>query len=119
LGVSLTDPMSGFFMMRRDVFEEVSPKLSTQGFKILLDIAMSTSGRLRVAELPYEFRDRLRGESKLDAKAALDFGALIVGKLTHDMLSYRFLLFCLVGLTGVAIHMTALETSVLLAGLSF
>ncbi len=119
LGVSLTDPMSGFFMIRREAFEEVSPKLSTQGFKILLDIAMSTRGALRVAELPYEFRDRLHGESKLDAKAALDFVALIVAKLTHDTLSYRFLLFCLVGLTGVAIHMTALEASIKLGSLQF
>src|SRR5262245_34353270 len=69
LGVSLSDPMSGFFMMQRQCFEDLAPKLSTQGFKILLDIAM-TSDKLRAAELPYEFRERQHGESKLDAKAA-------------------------------------------------
>ena len=119
LGVGLTDPMSGFFMMRRQAFEDVSPKLSTQGFKILLDIAMSTRRTVRVAEIPYEFRSRQYGESKLDAKAALDFVALIVGKLSHDALSYRFVLFCLVGLTGLVIHMAALEFSVQAAGLGF
>ena len=119
LGVSLSDPMSGFFMVRRQAFEDIAPKLSTQGFKILLDIAMSTRGALRVAELPYEFRNRQHGESKLDAKAALDFVALIIGKLSHDALSYRFVLFCLVGLTGVAIHMSALELSVKTGGLGF
>ena len=111
--------MSGFFMIRRQAFEDVAPKLSTQGFKILLDIAMSTRGALRIAELPYEFRNRQHGESKLDAKAALDFVALIIGKLSHDALSYRFVLFCLVGLTGIAIHMSALELSVKAGGLGF
>jgi dolichol-phosphate mannosyltransferase len=119
LGVKLTDPMSGFFMIRRQAFEDVAPKLSTQGFKILLDIAMSTRNTLRVAELPYKFRSRLHGESKLDAKAALDFAALIVGKLSHDALSYRFVLFCLVGLTGIAVHMSALQLSIQAGGLRF
>jgi dolichol-phosphate mannosyltransferase len=119
LGVTLTDPMSGYFMIRREAFEDVAPKLSSQGFKILLDIAMSTRGTLRFAEVPYEFRIRQHGESKLDAKAALDFAALIVGKLSRDALSYRFVLFCLVGLTGVAVHMSALELSVQAGGLSF
>jgi len=119
LGVTLSDPMSGFFMMRRQAFEDVAPKLSTQGFKILLDIAMSTRGTLRVAELPYEFRNRQHGESKLDAKAALDFVALIIGKLSHDALSYRFVLFCLVGLTGIAIHMSVLQLLVNAFALSF
>ena len=119
LGVTLSDPMSGFFMMRRQAFEDVAQKLSTQGFKILLDIAMSTRGTLRVTELPYEFRNRQHGESKLDAKAALDFVALIIGKLSHDALSYRFVLFCLVGLTGIAIHMSVLQMAVDAFALSF
>ena len=119
LGVDLTDPMSGFFMIRRPVFEELAPKLSSQGFKILLDIVASARGRLRVAELPYEFRSRLYGESKLDGKAALDFIALIIAKLTHDLLSSRFLLFCLVGLTGVAFHMVVLRVGVETVGLHF
>jgi len=119
LGVGLTDPMSGFFMIRRQAFEDVAPKLSTQGFKILLDIAMSARGALRISEIPFEFRSRQHGESKLDTKAALDFVALIVGKLSHDVLSYRFVLFCLVGLTGIAVHMSALQLAVQSAGLSF
>jgi dolichol-phosphate mannosyltransferase len=118
LGVGLSDPMSGFFMMRRQSFEDLAPRLSTQGFKILLDIAM-TGHKLRVAELPYEFRERQHGESKLDAKAALDFIALIVGKLSYDLLPYRFVLFCFVGLTGVAIHMATLQASVQLGKAQF
>lgn len=107
LKVELSDPMSGFFMLRRAVVEEAAPLLSSQGFKILLDIVTSKPG-LRFVELPYTFRERQHGESKLDARIALDFIALLFAKRISDAVSFRFLMFCLVGLTGVAIHMLAL-----------
>ena len=109
LGVTLSDPMSGFFMIRRERFEELAPRLTTQGFKILLDIAATARGSLRIAELPFVFAQRQHGESKLDTRVALDFVALIVAKLTNDAVSFRFLLFCLVGFTGIAIHMATLQ----------
>src|SRR5436305_15132683 len=112
LGVTLSDPMSGFFMMRRHRFEELAPQLSSQGFKILLDIVATARGSLRVAELPFVFAERRHGESKLDTRVALDFAALILAKLTNDTVSFRFLLFCLVGLTGIAIHMAVLQVVV-------
>ena len=46
-GVKVADPMSGFFMIRRDRFEQLAPQLSTQGFKILLDIVATARGELR------------------------------------------------------------------------
>jgi len=119
LNVDLTDPMSGYFMIRRHTFEKLAPKLSLQGFKILLDIATTAHGRLRIAELPYNFRGRAYGESKLDAKAAIDFIALLISKLTNDFASYRFLEFCLVGLTGIAVHMSILEFAVKVGTLPF
>lgn len=120
LNVKLTDPMSGFFMIRRAVVEELAPSLSAQGFKILLDIVATARGALRVAELPFIFRERLNGESKLDSRVALDFVALLVAKLTGDAVSFRFLLFCMVGLTGVGIHMATLLTTLdLWPGLRF
>jgi dolichol-phosphate mannosyltransferase len=119
LGVELSDPMSGFFMMRRERFEALSPQLSSQGFKILLDVVATARGKLRIAELPYVFRERVHGESKLDSRVALDFVALLVAKLTNDAVSFRFLLFCLVGLTGIAIHMSMLEVAYNMIGLSF
>jgi len=119
LGVALTDPMSGFFMIRRDVFEKIAPSISTQGFKILLDILATAGGRLRAVELASTFRQRLHGESKLDSKIALDFAALVTAKLTHDSVSPRFLLFCLVGLTGIAVHLSTLIAVVMLTTLSF
>ena len=97
LRVKIADPMSGFFMIRRDRFEQLAPQLSTQGFKILLDIVATARGELRVKEIPYTFGSRLHGESKLDSMVALDFLGLVLAKLTHDVVSLRFLLFAMVG----------------------
>ena len=119
LGIDLTDPMSGFFMIRRDAFEPLAPSISSQGFKILLDILASKPGSLRVIELPTAFHQRRYGESKLDSKIALDFAALVTAKLTNDAVSARFLLFCLVGLTGLAVHLSALSVATTLAALPF
>jgi dolichol-phosphate mannosyltransferase len=119
LRVELSDPMSGFFMLRRTAVEELAPTLSSQGFKILLDIVASARGALRIAELPYVFRERQHGESKLDARIVLDFFALVLSKVTNDAVSFRFLMYCMVGLTGVAVHMAALTVAVDVAGLAF
>ncbi len=119
LGVTLSDPMSGFFMIRRERFEELAPRLTTQGFKILLDVAATARGTLAIAELPFVFAERQHGESKLDTRVALDFVALIVAKLTNDTISFRFLLFCLVGFTGIAIHMATLQFALDVMALGF
>jgi dolichol-phosphate mannosyltransferase len=108
LRVKIADPMSGFFMIRRDRFEQLAPQLSTQGFKILLDIVASAHGELRVTEIPYSFSSRLHGESKLDSMVALDFLGLVLAKLTRDTVSLRFLLFAMVGSIGVFVHFAAL-----------
>jgi len=118
LGIDLTDPMSGHFMIRRDALEAIAPSLSTQGFKILLDILATARGSLRTIELPSTFRERQHGESKLDSKIALDFAALVTAKLTNDAVSARFLLFCMVGLTGIGIHLSILS-ALLITNLSF
>ncbi|HET6197581.1 MAG TPA: glycosyltransferase family 2 protein [Acetobacteraceae bacterium] len=110
--VELSDSGSGFYMIRRDVVEEIAPRLSSQGFKLLLDIMTTARGTLRAAELPYTFRERQHGESKLDSHVVLDFAALLVAKFTNDAVSFRFLMFCFVGLTGVVIHMAALQVAI-------
>jgi dolichol-phosphate mannosyltransferase len=108
LRVEIADPMSGFFMIRRDRFEQMAPQLSTQGFKILLDIVATAHGELRIQEIPYSFGSRLHGESKLDSMVALDFLGLVLAKLTHDVVSLRFLLFAMVGSIGVFVHFATL-----------
>jgi dolichol-phosphate mannosyltransferase len=108
LGVAVADPMSGFFMIRRDRFEQLAPKLSTQGFKILLDIVATAHGELKTVEVPFTFGSRLHGESKLDSMAALDFLGLVLAKFTNDAISLRFLLFAMVGGTGLFVHLGTL-----------
>jgi dolichol-phosphate mannosyltransferase len=108
LRVEIADPMSGFFMIRRDRFEQLAPKLSTQGFKILLDVVATAEGDLDVIEVPYSFGSRLHGESKLDSMVALDFLGLVLAKLTNDTVSLRFLLFALVGSLGLFVHFAVL-----------
>jgi dolichol-phosphate mannosyltransferase len=108
LRVKIADPMSGFFMIGRERFEQLAPQLSTQGFKILLDIVATARGELRVKEIPFTFGSRLHGESKLDSMVALDFLGLVLAKLTHDVVSLRFLLFAMVGSIGLFVHLATL-----------
>ncbi len=108
LRVKVADPMSGFFMIRRERFEQLAPQLSTQGFKILLDIVATARGDLSIKEVPYSFGSRLHGESKLDSMVALDFLGLVLAKLSGDVVSLRFLLFAMVGSTGLFVHLAAL-----------
>ncbi|HEX3117125.1 MAG TPA: glycosyltransferase family 2 protein, partial [Bradyrhizobium sp.] len=108
LRVQIADPMSGFFMVRRDRFERLAPKLSVHGFKILLDLVATAHGDLRAVEIPYTFGARQHGESKLDSMVALDFIGLVLAKLTNDIVSLRFILFAMVGGIGLVVHLTTL-----------
>jgi dolichol-phosphate mannosyltransferase len=117
-GVNVRDPMSGFFLMRRDILDELAPRLSIEGFKILLDILMTGRGRLRVAELPYQFKPRLFGASKLDVRNGLDFVGLLVSKATDGTVPPRLFSFMLVGLSGVGVQLGCLWQGLTL-GLSF
>jgi dolichol-phosphate mannosyltransferase len=119
LRVEIADPMSGFFMIRRDRFEALAPQLSTQGFKILLDVVATAHGALRVKEIPYTFGSRLHGESKLDSMVALDFLGLVLAKLTRDVISLRFLLFAMVGSLGVIVHFAGLYVALRIFRLPF
>jgi dolichol-phosphate mannosyltransferase len=106
--VRLTDPLSGFFMLRKDVFYDLSPRLYGKGFKILLDIFASAKRPLNFIEVPLMFGTRHSGESKLDSTVALEFIGLLFHKLFGKVLPVRFILFCLVGLTGVGVHLLML-----------
>lgn len=118
LSVPLSDPMSGFFMMRRDRFDAVAPKLSPVGFKILLDIVATAGPGLRVAEQSYVFGKREQGESKFNVQIGLEFLGLLLAKLTGDLVDPRFIFFALVGTTGLAVHLVVLKLA-LLSGPNF
>ena len=115
---SISDPMSGFFMIRAEALESCVRRLSGKGFKILLDIVASAPDRLGVAEVPYTFRERLHGESKLDSLVIWDFGMLLAEKTVGRYVPVRFLAFSLVGGAGVAVHMAVLA-SLRTAGIEF
>jgi dolichol-phosphate mannosyltransferase len=115
----IADPMSGFFMLRRTVFERVMRGLSTQGFKILLDILATAETPLRIQEIPYQFRQRLAGESKLDTLVAWEFAMLLADKLVGHIVPVRFLLFAVIGGLGVFVHMGVLAAGLKLGTLSF
>ena len=114
-GQPISDPMSGFFLMCREVFDEVAPSLSNEGFKILLDIIVSArrararrGKELRVGEVPYTFRPRHAGESKMSSIVVVQFLGLVLSKMTGGLLPTSFLLFGLVGGLGVFVHMGTL-----------
>ncbi len=111
VGTPLSDPMSGFFMMRRDRFDELAPRLSPVGFKILLDIATTGGGRLRIAEQPYHFGERFDGESKFNAQIGVEFLGLLLAKMSGDLVDPRFIFFALVGAIGLVVHLVALRLS--------
>jgi len=108
LGIEITDPTSGYFSTRREIVDVLAPELAVDGFNMLLDVVSTKHMPLKVAEVAYRFRARQHGESKLDTRIALDFAALILSRLTSNLLPQRFLLFCIVGITGIFVHIVVL-----------
>jgi len=108
LKTSLSDPMSGFFVLRRSVFEESVRRMTGKGFKILLDLVLSIGRPLQIREFPYEFRERRHGESKLDVVVALEYLYLLLDKSIGRFVPVRFILYVFAGLTGFVIHLAIL-----------
>lgn len=121
LKTRVTDPMSGFFLIRRDLVQAAAPRLSTEGFKVLFDIIASSPRPLKIIEMPYKFADRADGDSKMDSRVVLDYLGLLTSKLSHDMISPRILTFLLVGASGVGVHLGVLRALLFLdfAGAQF
>ena len=105
----MTDPMSGFFLIRREAFDTAVRNLSGQGYKILLDIVASAKPPLKVAEVPYTFRNRTHGDSKLDSAVTWEYLMLIADKLVGPFVPVRFVMFIAVGGIGVILHMAVLS----------
>jgi dolichol-phosphate mannosyltransferase len=119
LKADLKDPMSGFFMLRRELIDEVAHDLSAIGFKILLDIFVSAKRPLRFKELPYTFRTRLAGESKLDNVVAWQYIAMLLDKSVGRYVPVRFIAFASIGGLGVFVHMAVLSLVFLVLGETF
>ena len=108
LGVTLKDPMSGFFMLRREAFMAAVHNLSSMGFKILLDIVVSSPRKLSFTEIPFTFGLRHAGESKLDARVAWDYLLMLADKSLGRYLPTALISFGAVGSLGVMVHLFVL-----------
>jgi dolichol-phosphate mannosyltransferase len=117
--IDITDPMSGFFMIERELFRETVYHLCGKGFKILLDLLSSAKNVVRPIEIPYTFRSRLAGESKLSFSIILEFAILLLDKTFGKIVPYRFILFVLVGCLGAILHLTILGSLFVGARVSF
>jgi dolichol-phosphate mannosyltransferase len=115
----IADPMSGFFMLRREAFESAMRRLSGQGFKILLDLLASAPRPIPFKELHYDFRPRQHGESKLDTMVAWEFGMLIADKMIGHLVPVRFALFAFIGCIGLLIQLAVLWAALTFASLGF
>lgn len=115
----LSDPMSGFFIVDRRFFEEVVYRLSGVGFKILVDLVASSRRPVRFAEVPYKFRNRERGESKLDINVGLEYLQLLMDKMTGQVIPSRFVMFGIVGGLGFGVHVSILALLYYVSGVPF
>jgi dolichol-phosphate mannosyltransferase len=111
--------MSGFFIVDRKFFEEVAHRLSGVGFKILVDLISSSKRPVRFGEIPYRFRPRAGGESKLDVNVGVEYLTLLLDKAIGDLIPVRFVLFGTVGAIGLVVHLAVLGVLQFWAGLAF
>lgn len=109
LRATISDPMSGYFAVRREVVRVALPRMSSIGFKVLMDMIASHPAPLRIAEIPYTFATRLHGESKFDLRVAQEFAVLLLEKMFGRFLPIRFLMFAAVGALGLGVHLAVLR----------
>lgn len=102
--IKLTDSLSGFFVIKNNFFKKIHSKLSSSGFKILLDIIISSKGNLKMKEIEFKFNKRKKGYSKLDSKVTIDFIYLIIDKLIGKIIPARYILYSFVGSIGIIFH---------------
>ncbi len=107
-GVELSDPMSGYFMLKAETLRTTAPRLSGVGFKILLDILATSEAKLRVKDFPMAFGARVSGESKLERTVVFEFLVGLYDKWLGRIIPTRFALFGTIGAMGVVVHMAVL-----------
>ncbi len=105
LKLNTSDPMSGFFMVRQSSVIPIATKLQPEGFKILADMIASSQGKWKIDEVAYNFKKRLKGESKMEPAVAFELLGLLISHLTFGFLSLRFVLFLMVGFSGIFIQL--------------
>jgi len=119
LEADLSDPMSGFFMIRTAIVRDLAPRLAAIGFKILLDIMTGAPRPLHFRELPYTFRVRTEGESKLDHVVAMEYLIALYDRMFGRVIPVRFAMFSAIGAIGVGVHMAVLTFAMFVLSIHF
>jgi len=112
----MTDPMTGLFLIKKNLIENLQDQLYKDGFKILFDILMLNK-TLKSDEVQINFRSRIAGDSKLNISTIFNMLGQVMENITKGFMPASFFVFSLVGTVGVAIHLTSL--SLLLMSLGF
>jgi dolichol-phosphate mannosyltransferase len=115
----VSDPMSGFFALRRDYLDEVVRNLGCVGFKILVDLLASSKHPVRIQEVGYTFRNRLHGQSKLDLVVGLEYMELLLAKLMGEWIPVRYALFGMIGAVGVLAQLVLIRFLLYFGRLTF
>lgn len=106
--IDIQDPMSGYFLFQRQFAQNAIRHMSGYSFKILVDMISASPTQPKWIEVPYTFRGRVHGESKLDPNTLLEFGILLIHKAIRGLLPVQFVLFSLVGASGAVLHLAVL-----------
>ncbi|AXR61824.1 glycosyltransferase [Leptospira mayottensis] len=104
LPLPTTDPMSGFFAMRREVFETTKSKINPRGFKILLEFLGRTKD-LKVSEVGYSFRKRNHGETKLSSSVIKQYLIALFELRFGSFVSIEFIKYGITGFSGVFVNL--------------
>lgn len=119
IGLEIQDPLSGFFIVKRSYVLPILDSLSGKGFKILLDIILSSKSAPKIGEVPYVFKTRLAGKSKLNSVIVLEYLVLLLEKRFSFSVPLDFVSYMLVGLFGVFVHLAVLYGALLIFGFNF
>lgn len=107
LRVPTSDPMSGFFAMSRTTFDRMAPHINPQGFKILLEFIGRRRHPLRVSEVGFTFRNRVAGETKMSPSVIRSYLLAVVELWVGRQVKGQFVLYSLVGASGVVVNLAA------------
>ncbi len=108
LRVSVSDPMSGYFLLSRDVFERAEHLINPLGFKILLEF-LGRLPDLKVREVGYTFRNRIHGETKLSGSVIRNYLVALLDLRFGSIVSPIFLIYCAVGASGIIVYLLTAE----------
>lgn len=103
LRVSVSDPMSGFFLISEEAYARTAPSINPRGFKILLEF-IGRNRALRVAEVGYTFRSREHGETKLNGSVIRSYLLGVAELRLGRQVDPVFLLYVLVGIVGLGVN---------------